>query len=93
MSTAHHNHNHHHHLLSKNNFRRIRIIKPVIRTAEEERLWREVHKFAELIPFELEPNMGRVREIKDELKKGTYMTQEIIEETAARLAVRFLNRD
>jgi len=73
--------------------RRIRIEKPTIRTPEEEHLWREVHKYARLIPLELEPNMGRVREIKEELKMGHYLQREIIEETAARLAIRFMNKD
>jgi hypothetical protein len=30
-----------------------------------------------------------VQEIKDEIKEGTYLTPEMIEETAARLAIRF----
>ncbi len=69
---------------------KIRIEKPVIRNPEDEKLWREVHKFAQLVPFELEPNMGRLEEIKEEIKKGTYITPEVIEETAARLAIRFM---
>ena len=79
-------------LVGKNR-RRIRIEKPTIRNPEEERLWREVRKYAALIPFEAEPNLGRVREIKEEIKKGTYLTPEVIEETAARLAVRFMRKD
>ena len=73
--------------------RRIRIEKPSIRTPEEELLWKEVQKYADLIPSEIEPNMGRVREIKDDLKKGTYLTPEVIQETAARLAIRFMKRE
>ena len=69
---------------------KIRIEKPVIRNPEDEKLWREVHKFAELVPFELEPNMGRLEEIKEEIRKGTYLTNEVIGETAARLAIRFM---
>ena len=72
------------------NRRKIKIEKPVIRNSEEEKLWREVHKFAELIPFEPEPNMGRLHEIRAEIQKGTYMTPEVLEETAARLAIRFM---
>ena len=75
--------------LAKNNSK-IRIEKPVIRNSEEERLWRDVHKFAELIPFEPEPNRDRVHEIKEEIKKGTYLVPEMVEETAARLAIRFM---
>ncbi len=72
------------------NRRKIRIEKPAIQNSEEEKLWREVHKFAELIPFELEPNMGRLQEIKADIQKGTYLTPEVMEETAARLAIRFM---
>ncbi len=72
------------------NGRKIRIEKPVIRNSEEENLWREVHKFAQLIPFEPEPNMGRLGEIKAEIQKGTYLTPEVMEETAARLVIRFM---
>lgn len=61
----------------------------MIRTPEEEKLWREVHKYAEMIPSEPEPNMGRLREIKEEIRKGTYLTQEMIDETAATLSIRF----
>ena len=73
--------------------RRIRIEKPTIQNPEEEKLWHEVRKYAALIPFEAEPNLGRVREIKEEIKMGTYLTPEVIEETAARLAVRFMRKD
>ncbi len=69
---------------------KIRIQKPTITNHEEERLWREVHRYAELIPAELEPNMGRLEELKEEIKKGTYITPEMIEETAARLAIRLI---
>lgn len=68
----------------------MRIEKPLIRTHEEELLWRDVHKFSQLVPFELEPNMGRLDEIKEEIRKGTYITPEVLEETAARLAIRFM---
>ena len=71
------------------NGRRIRIQNPVIRTPEEEKLWREVYKYAEMIPAEPEPNMGRLREIKEEIRKKTYLTQEMIDETAATLSIRF----
>lgn len=69
---------------------KIRIEKPTIRNPEEEKLWRDVDKYAKLIPFEPDPNMGRLEEIKEEIRKGTYITPEVIEETAARLAIRFI---
>ena len=73
--------------------RGIRIQKPTIRNAEEEKLWREVHRYAELIPSEPDPNMGRVQEIREEIEKGNYLTPEMIEETAARLAIRFMKKE
>jgi len=53
----------------------------------------EVRKYLRLIPSEPEPNLGRVREIKEEIKKGTYLTREIIEEAAAQLALRLLRKN
>ena len=73
--------------------RRIRIEAPHVNTPEENRLWQEVRKYARLVPSEAEPNMGQVREIKEEIKKGTYLTHEVIEETAARLAIRFMKKE
>ncbi len=72
---------------------KIRIERPTITNHEEEILWREVHKFAELVPSEPEPNMGRLEEIKEEIRKGTYITPEMIEETAARLAIRLMRTE
>ncbi|MCM8775924.1 MAG: hypothetical protein NC930_06220 [Candidatus Omnitrophica bacterium] len=79
---------------SKNrNDRKIRIETPAVQTLEEQKRWQEVRKYSRLIPSEPEPNLGRVREIKEEIAKGTYLTSEIIEETAARLAIRFIKRE
>lgn len=79
--------------LPEQNPKKIFIEQPSIRTREEENLWREVAKFAKLIPSELEPNMGRIQEIKEEIKKGTYLKPEMIEETSARLAIRFMQKE
>lgn len=73
--------------------RKIQIRKPTIADSYDEGLWKEVRKYSKLIPFEPEPNMGRVQEIKDEIRKGTYLTSEIIESTAARLASRFMKSE
>lgn len=69
--------------------RAFRIVRPVAERGENENLWTEVRKYSKLIPSEPNPNMGRVQEIREEIKKGTYMTPEVLEETAARLAIRF----
>lgn len=53
----------------------------------------DVRRYLRLIPTEAEPNLGRVREIKEEIKKGTYLTREMIEEAAAQLAVRLLRKE
>ena len=71
----------------------IRIERPRIQSSEEDRLWQEVRKFSRLIPSEAEPNLGRVREIKEEIARGTYLNPEVIEETAARLAIRFMRKE
>jgi len=52
----------------------------------------EVQKYLRLIPSAPNPNLGRVREIKEEIKNGTYLTREIIEEAAAQLALRLLRK-
>ena len=79
--------------LTEKKLKKIIIEHPSIRTSEEENVWREVAKFAKLIPSELEPNMGRVQEIKEEIEKGTYLTSVMIEETSARLAIRFMQKE
>ncbi|MBI3306620.1 MAG: flagellar biosynthesis anti-sigma factor FlgM [Candidatus Omnitrophica bacterium] len=76
----------------KNN-RRIHIEKPAAVSPEDDRLWQQARHYAQLIPSEPEPNMGRVDEIKEEIKKGTYLTSEAIEETAARLTLRFMRKE
>jgi len=53
----------------------------------------EVRKYLRLIPTVAEPNLGRVREIKEEIKKGTYLTREMIEEAAMQLAIRLLKKE
>ena len=53
----------------------------------------EIRKYLRYLPQVAEPNLARVREIQEEIKEGTYPTREIIEETAARLAMRFLRRE
>ena len=53
----------------------------------------DVQKYLRLIPTEAEPNLGRVREIKEEIRKGTYLTKEMIEEAAMQLAIRLLRKE
>ncbi len=73
------------------NFRqRVRIEKPAIQTAEDDKLWQDIRRFAKLIPSEANPHLGRVEEIKEEIQRGNYPTQEMIDAAAARLASRLL---
>lgn len=83
----------HDHRLAGTKNLRIRIETPRIQNTTDESLWKDVQRFARIVPSEPEPNLGRVQEIKDEIRKGTYLSSEKIEETAARLAVRFLRRE
>ncbi len=53
----------------------------------------EIVKYLRFLPHVAEPSLGRVREIQEEIKKGTYLNREIVEETAARLALRFLRKE
>ena len=53
----------------------------------------EVRKYLRLLPEIAEPNLAQVREIQEQIKQGTYLTREIVEETAGRLALRFLRKE
>ena len=53
----------------------------------------EIRKYLRYLPQVAEPNLARVREIKEQIQQGTYLTKEIIEETASRLALRFLRKE
>lgn len=53
----------------------------------------EIRKYVRYLPQVAEPNLARVREIKEQIQKGTYLTREMVEETVARLALRFLRRE
>lgn len=53
----------------------------------------EIRRYLRLLPHVAEPNLARVREIQEQIKQGTYLTREIIEETASRLAIRFLRKE
>ena len=73
--------------------RRIRVQRPAIEHGEDESVWAEVRKYAKLIPSEPDPNMGRLEEIREDIEKGTYLTPEVMEETVARLVIRFMTKE
>lgn len=53
----------------------------------------EVRKYVRFLPHVAEPNLARVREIKEQIQKGTYLTRQMIEETASQLMFRFLRKE
>jgi anti-sigma28 factor (negative regulator of flagellin synthesis) len=66
------------------------------RTQQEEtpeQIQEEVRKYVRYLSQVAEPNLARVREIREQIEQGTYLTREIIEETASRLSFRFLRKE
>lgn len=54
----------------------------------------EIRKYLRLLPDIAEPNLTRVRELKEQIQQGTYrVMREMVEETATRLALRFLRKE
>ena len=54
----------------------------------------EVRKYLRFLSETPEPNLTRVREIKEQIEQGSYcVTREMVEETASRLALRFLRKE
>lgn len=60
---------------------------------EGESLKREVEKYKRLIEDVSEPNCGRIKELKEAIKKGTFLSKEAILETAERIAARFMGKE
>lgn len=53
----------------------------------------EIRKYIRFLPQVPEPNLARVRELKEQIESGIYPTREVVEETAARLMFRFLRKE
>ena len=53
----------------------------------------EIERYRRKLQDIPDPNCGRIQELKDKIKKKTLLTKEAIEETAERLAERFLQKD
>ena len=58
----------------------------------ERNLNQEIEKYKRLLKEIPDPNFGRIRELKDSIRRGTFLTKEAIMETAERIAARFLGR-
>ena len=56
-------------------------------------LKKEVEKYKRLIEDVSEPNCGRIKELKEAIRKGTFLTKEAIMESAERIAARFLGKE
>ena len=56
-------------------------------------LKKEVEKYKRLIDDISDPNCGRIKELKEAIRKGTFLTKEAILETAERIAARFLGKE
>ena len=73
---------------------RLKILAPLDQEPLSAEIRAEVRKYVRLMPEIPEPNLTRVQEIKEQLQNGTYtVTKEMIEETASRLALRFLRKE
>ncbi len=67
---------------------KFKIEPPRAALPSKKSLHSDIKKYVDMIPHEPEPSLGRVFEIKQELKKGRYPTQEMIDEAAHHLAMR-----
>ena len=56
-------------------------------------LKQEIERAKRLLKDIPNANFGRIQELKEKIKKKTYLTKEAIQETAERLAARFLGKD
>jgi hypothetical protein len=56
-------------------------------------LKKEIEKYRRLLDDVAEPNFGRIGELRESIRKGTLLTKEAIQETAERIAARFVGRE
>jgi hypothetical protein len=73
----------------------VKVLTPQESAADETpaQLREEIQKYLRYLPQVAEPNLARVREIQEQVQQGAYLTREMIEETARRLALRFLRKE
>ena len=60
--------------------------KPSLNVSEAEYLLEAVMRFKRDIKHIPEPNEGRIQELKDAIKKGNFVTDEMINEVAAKMS-------
>lgn len=64
-----------------------------MKEAGESNVKKEIEKYKRLMEDIPGPNCGRIRELKDAIRKGTFLTKEAIMESAERIAARFLGKE
>ena len=64
-----------------------------MKEAGESNVRKEIEKYKRLMEDIPDPNCGRIRELKDAIRKGTFVSKEAILETAERIAARFLGKE
>ena len=64
-----------------------------MKEAGEGDIKKEIEKYKRLLEDVPEPNFGRIKELKEAIKKGTFLSKEAIMETAERIAARFLGKE
>ena len=64
-----------------------------MRETGESDLKKEIEKYKRLMDDIPDPSCGRIRELKDAIRKGTFLSKEAILETAERIAARFLGKE
>ncbi|OGW80864.1 MAG: hypothetical protein A3G33_05575 [Omnitrophica bacterium RIFCSPLOWO2_12_FULL_44_17] len=72
--------------------RRWEKVEPM-RKKEEDDFKKDIEKFKREIEDIPEPNFGRIEELKEKIRNKTFLTKEAIEETAMRLAAKFLGKE
>jgi len=64
-----------------------------MKNSESSNLKQEMDRLKRKLKDISDPNVGRIQELKEKIKKKTLITKEAIEEAAERLADRFLGKD
>ena len=64
-----------------------------MKNSDSPNLKQEIDRLKRKLKDISDPNVGRIQELRDKIKKKTLITKEAIEEAAERLAERFLGKD
>jgi len=60
--------------------------KPSLNVSEAQYLLEAVMRLKKEMQFTPEPNEGRIQELKESIKKGTLITDDVIQEISAKMA-------